>query len=1045
MLLILFHKQVVSYIPLSAGSPVVSCKAGLLPAKIFVLLIGVLCMVRVQAADSLQYDQLHFTSANGLPQNSIKSIAVGPKGFIWMATENGLVRFDGHRFSTFKKGMNGIRADRFFYMLPAFPSGELYGITEHYQPVLISDGKVTSSPYSYDQLFRLPRVHHRKIWPYYSAGFPFMFRCLEGGYDAHFLPGRNEKAFLVSGDSVYFLQQARQTGVRRFAYTNILHFFTAASSLYYWEGGTRFAHIAADSVFSFELSGDLTRDFPDKTSRAQARLYWNVCSGQQFIYLGRKLYLMVQQPDKRFTTQLILPDFDFESNSIRSVYYDTSYGHIFLGSVTKGLFYLKRKQFTVLKKDKSDNNYYGIVPYGSDGILTSKGRLLYLSGATETLPLLEKYGNNASILKDAQGCIWVARGKLVSRFSPDARKIIKQWTLPDNVIQFYSGKDGRIYMGTLSQGIFYLNAMTDTGQPLLFSNLATITFMLQQDNWLWVGTGRGLYAVHTKTRRCDTVRGLEQSYIRFLHADNNGDVWATTYEEGFFLLRHGRLTHFPFDADRYIASAHCILEDDKGYCWIATNNGLFQAAKSDLLAYAEGKQQEVYYHYYGTSDGLSMNEFNGGSQLCDIVLPNGHFAFSTLDGVVVMNPACFKTLFPTQTLTIDRVELNDSLLTYSDTLYLPKRFSLLKLHISTPYLGNPYNLRIEYTINSGKGDSSNWLRLNNDYTIVQSGLSSGTYHLLIRKATGFGKNNYVCRSVVLVVPLAFHETVWFFFLVLVLILLLAWLYSYVRLRFIRRTNKTLAWRIEERTGELRHIVGSLEASEKELQQQLAIQKRLIAVITHDIKTPLHYLRLTARSVYDDIKAKKSYALLEDKAAVLYSSADKVFHLTGNLLLYIKANMANSSVTTESFNVLALVEEKTALFRPIAQAKGIRVIQQVPEHIIIKSNKEYIAIILHNLLDNAVKHTDAGEVTVTAEETPGILLLKVHDTGMGMDASVVQWCNQSYEESVAAPAVKLGIGLMMVKELLSLLNGRLHAARDENGGTVMTISLPLQPV
>src|SRR5690606_40213251 len=85
---------------------------------------------------------------------------------------------------------------------------------------------------------------------------------------------------------------------------------------------------------------------------------------------------------------------------------------------------------------------------------------------------------------------------------------------------------------------------------------------------------------------------------------------------------NNKVTSFPLDKNKYLATSHCIVEDQRGYFWITTNKGLFQVKKEKLYAYADGKTENVYYQYYDKSYGLLSSEFNGGCYPCGIKLHN---------------------------------------------------------------------------------------------------------------------------------------------------------------------------------------------------------------------------------------------------------------------------------------------------------------------------------------------------------------------------------------------------------------------------------------
>ena len=111
--------------------------------RIFVLVILCLGSIAAQAQKYLDnYAVSHYTDENGLPQNSVKSIAADKNGFIWLATENGLVRFDGQRFYTFDKSNSSLLSPRFYSLLPDLSgdANRIYAIGDNMEDILRIDG-----------------------------------------------------------------------------------------------------------------------------------------------------------------------------------------------------------------------------------------------------------------------------------------------------------------------------------------------------------------------------------------------------------------------------------------------------------------------------------------------------------------------------------------------------------------------------------------------------------------------------------------------------------------------------------------------------------------------------------------------------------------------------------------------------------------------------------------------------------------------------------------------------------------------------------------
>src|SRR6185295_3125727 len=112
------------------------------------------------------------------------------------------------------------------------------------------------------------------------------------------------------------------------------------------------------------------------------------------------------------------------------------------------------------------------------------------------------------------------------------------------------------------------------------------------------------------------------------------------------------------DRAGYLSVSHCIVEDSLGFFWISTNRGLFQVSKKDLLNYAQGNQQQVFYLYHDKEEGFYTNEFNGGCQPCAVKLANGYISLPSLNGIVWFAPAALNTILPDKNIFIDKIEID---------------------------------------------------------------------------------------------------------------------------------------------------------------------------------------------------------------------------------------------------------------------------------------------------------------------------------------------------------------------------------------------------
>ncbi|GAA0540512.1 sensor histidine kinase [Chitinophaga japonensis] len=1003
-------------------------------------------------ADTPRYALQHFTDENGLPQNSVKSIAPDSAGFIWLATENGLVCYEGHgSFRSFGKNELGITTSRVSYFFPGAGDNGLFARMDFQEVIRISNGKAwlfEKKAFAADSYEYLAYRSATDTYP--IIGLPNVFaHDIEQEVKRYMIPTTGSSCFLISRDSITFVRDHRKIYGLQYPVRSFWKFFTLDSRLYHLDEGGRFVVFNRDTVEPVTLSGDILQAPGYRSRKEQIKLYWNFAAGQLFIYLDSACYALQPLRHNWLSTRLVARNLDFESNRVVSVYYDAPHERLFVGSSTRGLFVFTRQRFHTQHSGlpQEDEVYYGQALRGADTVVTPQGAVFTAGGSAGLLPLIREKNtarDKYSMVIDRQGYIWHKHRKTLRKFNSTGTKLLWQWQAPRHINLVYTGAADRLWVGTRFDGLYCLSATdTDPVVSRVTSRPLNISWIQEETPGLvWIGSEEGLYRLHVASGRMDTIPGLTDKYIRSLDLSHPGEAWITTYDDGFMLYRNEVLTTFPLDRNKYLATAHCMVEDNKGYYWITTNRGLFQASRRDLLAYANKEQDYVYYQYYGKDKGFNTNEFNGGCQPCAVKLGDGRISLPSLDGLVFFDPAGVRPDLPGNGLYIGAAMLNGQPVACGDTLQLPHAFRQLQLHLDIPYFGDPRNLQVSYAL-VRKGQDTVWSPVGEDCTLSFPTLSAGTYSLLVRKINGFGKNNYTRQRLLLIVQPAYYEAWWFRLLVLLLLEAAVIIYSWLRTRRIKKRNQLLESRVADRTAELQSAMSSLSHSEKKLRLQTLTQERLIAAITHDIKTPLKYLVQLAGNMSWKDPQELEPEVTRRSAKAIYDASYRMYYLIENLIRYMRTHVRNGARADEAFDLHELLEEKLDIFNSIAEANDTRIVNNVLPDLQLVGNYQVLAVVLHNLLDNAVKHTRDGVIQLSAARNNGKVAVSVEDTGPGLPLPLLHWIN-SYHYITGQPEEALpphsGMGLIIVLELLELVNGRLKAENKPGKGAVISIEL-----
>lgn len=1000
----------------------------------------------ILAHDSLQYTVRQYTDENGLPQNSVKAMGFDRSGFLWMNTENGVVRFDGQFFRSFNKNQLPLVSSRMSWLHPDLRTGALISVTERNQLIRMQDGQATllSDHPLFSEIDLEPDTKDENFKTYSALGLPNVYSSLIH-IERYKMNPTADRYYLLTHDSIYAWDKGKMEFSLQYKSGNFWQFFLMGSRLYQIQG-THITLIEAGlDIATGELQGDIRRHPGFLNGKVQPKIYWSTCAAQVFVVMDKTLYMVKPGANNGLTTELLVREFDYEANRITTICYDTRYKRIFMGSQTRGLFVFTRKPFFTMRSGQSDADevYYAQAELGNNRIITPQGYLFNLQDIHEVLPEFNKRmrEDRSSMVLDHNKNIWVKHRMKLYCFDPEGRKLLREFSFPHNITMLYEDQDSNLIVGAKRQPSWKFSLNDPRSKPaIVYPAIKDLCYIQEEGKKrMWMGCGNGLYSIDKSTGKIDSIKELSGKYIRSLYVRQEGELWISTHEDGFYLYDGKKLVAMPMDKGGYLASAHCVIEDENGFFWITTNKGLFQTARQDLLDYATGKLHSPYYLYYDKYTGFNTNEFNGGCQPCGLKLKGGYFSLPSLNGLVVGNPSKLVPEVPSLNLFIDRIEIDGNSIPLADTISLDKHFDFFRLFITTPYFGNPYNRHLDFSLVKD-GNAGNWLPVDGDGSIKLSSLASGSYEIRIRKANGFGANNHLVKSVLLVVPLAFYETAWFRLLVAMLVIIGFFLYMRIKLRYIRRKNAQLEEKIDERTKALQATLKELQQSEESLRRQTRMQERLIAAITHDIKTPLKYLTGAARRLFESPEGEKTMDDKKRSAHLIYESGYRMYHLTDNLLQYIKLNSSQGSILMNKLCLNELVENKLQIFNEIAAEQSTRIENNIPRETYVQSNHHLLGIIVHNLIDNAVKATFEGVVKISATTDEDIVKIRVEDSGFGMNKQTQEWCNDETGTAVSANGVsgKSGLGLIIVKDLMAQMQGRVRVRDGKEGGTVVEL-------
>jgi ligand-binding sensor domain-containing protein/signal transduction histidine kinase len=342
------------------------------------------------------------------------------------------------------------------------------------------------------------------------------------------------------------------------------------------------------------------------------------------------------------------------------------------------------------------------------------------------------------------------------------------------------GPKGALWAGTYEGGLWQFG----NGQWRLRTNShpahAITAIVSDLDGALWVGTeGDGLYRFAEGARvQWDKLSGLPSAWIRTLYLDAQNSLWIGTAGGGLSRLQGQTIASFTTREGLPDNTVSQILEDDSGNLWLGGNRGIVRVKKSELNELAEHKILAIYPQVYGRADGMLSEECTGGFSPAGLRTKSGLLWFSTLKGIVVVDPhhivsapapkvvleqTLVDGLPDTELRAARQVERNRTA-AQADTegqtqsLRLAPGKHRLEFRYSGLSFDAPERVRFRYRL---EGLDPDWVEAGTRRTAPYSFVPPGTYHFQVIACNGDGVWNEEGASLALTVRPYFWQTWWF--------------------------------------------------------------------------------------------------------------------------------------------------------------------------------------------------------------------------------------------------------------------------------------------
>jgi signal transduction histidine kinase/ligand-binding sensor domain-containing protein/DNA-binding response OmpR family regulator len=1051
----------------------------------------------------------------GLSQSTVTCILQDRKGFMWFGTRNGLNRYDGVAFTTFENRVNDSTSLSHSYITALFEDSKgnlwvgtmegglnLYNKDNETFTHFIHD-KNDPSSISHNNVNCIYEDKNHKMWVGTENGLNYLNPAnktfssykfernnpeslCDNNIGVIFEDGQYRLWIGTRGGGMEFFDQKNKKFVHhrynaadvKTISNNVVRTYHKDSQGSIWLGTQNGLNLLVEKEGGAEfVRYQHHKHDPNSLGNNSILSLSEDAYGR--LWIGTQISGLSIFDKKQNIFHNIYPDpldqYSISSNSLWSLFRDKM-GSMWIGARNRGLdkwdqhqqkftqhnitpsgnYTLSNKDVTCFLEDETGNLWIGT----DGGGLTYFDRknneyTSYIHDSSKPNSL----GSNAvlSLLIDRKKRLWVGTwGGGLNLFEKNTKTFKHYIHNPsdpasvngNNIFTMCEDSDGHFWVGVFYGGLNLFDPETGSfkhynyhpHKPNSLSSNQIIKIFEDSQKNIWIGTdGAGLDLLRWNGKddvsfthyryECSKGGRLSSNVINAIVEDKDKNLWIGT-GQGLNKINYQKKTFRVYRKENGLPDnvINGVIQDKGGFLWLSTNQGL---SKLDPVT---GKVKN-----YNTTDGLQSQEFIRGSYLKS---RTGELFFGGVNGFNSFFPGNIKDKFFKSPLYLTEFRIRNVLIKPD------QKDSPLGKHISETremtlsYADNDFGLGFAALNYSNalkskyaymlEGYDKDWQTVGTQRNANYAKVPPGTYTFRVKSVNNDGQyNDDEARVRITVLP-PWWRTWWAYTLYAMVFLGLLWWY---RRNLIRQLRLETDLKLEH-----------LELMK--MQEMERVKSNFFANISHEFRTPLTLILSPLKDMFTD----NFQGDFKNQYQIMIRNAERLLRLINQLLDLSKLDSGHMKLEASNLDVVHFLKPIFSSFDSYAKRKRIQYrFEHTDELILMHADADKLEKVITNLLSNAFKFTESGEITLSVSRVADDIQIIVSDTGMGIAPEYISYIFDHFYQ-VAHHVYPVdqegtGIGLALAKELVELHKGTILVESEPGIGTAFKVMLPaaIEPI